>query len=546
MNKPNKRTKEKNRIRKDSFTVVTILTYIGSLLYRIFLCRMIGEKGVGYFSIANEIYVIITFLFAYGLSESVSSLVRYRMKREQYKNTEKVRQSAVLLAVILGSILGVCFLFGGQFFAAKVAGIPLAGLSVSLMAPSAVFILLVGVYRGYFQGNGSFVPSIYSKIIEGVFVIAGGIIGTLLFYQYGEKVSALLQNEDYAPSYGAMGASVGFLTASIISFLYMLFLKLIYHRKIYRQILQDTQRSQDSRIRIFQVMARSGVPYAIYGFLFHVLPLADVCLYFHLTHGNAANIVLWGNYYGKYMVVIGIIGSALLLALIEPIKRIVLMTDREEYRTARERLAYLIHQTALYVFPAAVLTAVFSENILNILFEGSNLKTEEWVAWGSIGMVFYVFALLFMNLLIRLKKMKYVLGSGCVALLFYGIVSTLLLQKTQLNVLALVIGNIVFYAILMGVGFGILVRYYQYRQEWVKSVAFTAVCAGITGLICMLLNQALIGLVGSTISLIICIPIGICIYIILVILTRSVTVQDMENIVGGKILYKIAGWLHFL
>ena len=546
MNKPVKRTKEKKAIRKDSFTVVTILAYICSLIYRIFLYHLIGEKGVGYFGIANEIYVIVTFLLSYSLTEAVASLIRYRMRRGQYKNAERVMHSAIILAIVVGTLLSGLLLIGGQFIALKIVGAPLAGLAVSMMSVSVICVLLIGVFRGYFQGNGSYVPSMHSKMIETLFALIGGMIGAWVLYGYGQKVSALLQNENYAAAYGAMGASIGLLAASVFCFLYMLFLKLVFRRKIHRQILQDMQRNQDSRIRIFQMLAGIGVPYAVYGFLFHCLPLLDGCLYFHSMEVKEENILLWGNFYGKYMVVFGVVGSVILLLSVEPIRKIIAMTEREEYRGAREKIGYLMHQTALIVVPAAVFTAVFAENILNILFKGNNIKTAEWVAWGSVGIVCYVFALIFMNILMRLKKMSYVLGCGAISLIFHIIVTIILLQKVQLNMLALVIGNIIFYMVLMVTGFVLVSKCFQYSQEWIRTMAFTIVNAGITGLIVMLINKALIGVTGSTVSLIICLPIGILIYIILLILTRSVSSQEMENIIGGEILYKIAKLFHLM
>lgn len=546
MNRLSKRAKEKTGTRKDSFAVVTILAYTGSLIFRMILYYLIGEKGVGYFGIANELYIVISFLFSYGLSEAVTSLVRYRIRREQFKNAEKVLHGALILAVIAGGLFSILFLVGGQFFAEKVIGMPLAGLAVSFMAPALVFSLLTGVFRGYFQGNGSKVPSLHSKILETVFVIIGGSIGAGLLYGYGEKVSALLQNTDYAAAYGAMGASVGFLAASVLCFLHMLFLFLIYHRKMQQQIMRDVQRSQDRRGRILRMLIGVGIPYATYGFLFHCMPLLNSCFYFHTFEANADTAVLWGNYYGKYMVITGSIGSLITVTSLEPVRKIVFFAEREEYRSAREKISFLIHQLALFCVPAAVFTAVFSENLLNILFKGNNIRTAEWISWGSVGIVCYVFAILFMNILMRMKKMKYVLACGGAALLMHIVFTLILLQKTQLNILALVIGNIIFYLILMIAGFWLISRSFQYTQEWIKSIAFTIVNAGIAGLVSMLLNRALVGMTGSTISLLVCLPVGMVVYLILLVVTRSVSEREMENISGGGILREVAKLLHFL
>ncbi len=546
MNRLGKRAKEKAGTRKDFFAATCILAYIGSLIFRICLYYLIGEKGVGYFGIANEIYIVFSFIFSYGLSEAVASLTRYRVRREQFKNAEKVLHGALLLAVVIGGLFSIVFLFLGQLFADKVVKLPLTGLAISLMAPALVFSLLTGAFRGYFQGNGSKIPSLHSKILETVFVMAGGLIGAGLFYNYGKKVSALLQNVDYASAYGAMGASVGFLTASVLCFLHMAFLHLLYRRKMQRQMLQDAQRSQDRRGHILRMLVGSGILYAVYGFLFHCLPLLDGCLYFHTFEANADTAVLWGNYYGKYMVIIGVIGSLIMLTSLDAVKRIIVLTEREEYRIAREKIGFLMHQMALFTVPAAIFTAVFAENLLNIMFKGNNTRTAEWIAWGSVGIVCYVFALLFMNLLMRLKKMNYVLGCGGAALLVHVLLTFILLQKTQLNVLALILGNIVFYMILMVMGFLLVARSFQYTQEWIRSVAFTVVNAGIAGLISMLCNRALTAVIGSTLSLIICLLLGVIVYMVLLIVTRTVMEREMENISGGFILRKLAILLHFM
>ena len=62
--------------RKDLFAVIGIFVYLCSLIFRILLQFIIGEKGISYFSIASEIYFLSGCVLATGLSEAVTVLVR--------------------------------------------------------------------------------------------------------------------------------------------------------------------------------------------------------------------------------------------------------------------------------------------------------------------------------------------------------------------------------------------------------------------------------------------------------------------------------------
>ena len=65
-----------------------IISYIILLLMRIPLSKVIGDAGVGLFSPAYELFFLITLFTCYSMTGTMSAIVRYRVKREQYKNSE--------------------------------------------------------------------------------------------------------------------------------------------------------------------------------------------------------------------------------------------------------------------------------------------------------------------------------------------------------------------------------------------------------------------------------------------------------------------------
>lgn len=532
--------------RKDNYIVMGILFYVCSLIFRIPLSCMIGEKGVAYFSFAVEIYILSGCFFTYGLSAAVSSLVRYRIRREQYKNAGRVLRGALILALVAGGVLSVVFLFLGGFFAKEVIKLPLAGLSLSMMAPAIVFQLLKGAFKGYFEGNGSRVPSIHSGMIETVVMITGGLIGASAMHGYGVKVSALLQNENYAAAYGAMGASIGILAASILGFLYLLFLFFLYRGRTRKQAVRDSQRSQDKGTHIIHMLIGTAVPFAGYAVLFRIVPLLDGIFFHRLSEDVEEAALLWGNYYGKYLVIIGIVCLLTTLTGITQVKKIVYYVEREEFRMVREKMGLIVHQLALVCVPAAVFTAVLAENFLNLLFKGKNADIAVWVSFGSIIIVLFPFYCLFSDILIRLKRMKYVIGCEAIALAVHVLLVIGLFENTGLSVMAVVIANIVSFAVLVILSFTLVVRSLQYRQEWLHSIAFTIIAAAISGLIAMLLNRVLSSLIGTTIALIICLPVAVVADMILLIVTRAVTENELENMKFGGILIKLGRVIKFM
>lgn len=544
MNKPER--KEKAASRKDSFAIISVLAYVCSLIYRIPLTYIIGEKGISYFSAANELYLLAGCILSYGLSEAVSNLVRFRIRREQFKNADKVLQGALIFALTAGGGISLLLVFTGHMFAGEVMKMPLAGMAVSLMGPSIVFQMLSGAFKGYFQGNGSRVPSMHSKVLETLFMIVSGLAGAGFLHQYGEKVSALLQNEDYAAAYGAMGASIGILTASVLCFLHMLLLFFLFHGNVKRQMSRDIQKNHDKVFPVVRMLMGASFPHVLYQILFQLPMLLDAGLFFRLSEGTADPVSKWGNYYGKYIVIIGMAGALISLLGLEQTRRIAYLAEREEYRTARERLGLQIHQLFLVSVPAAVFIAVLAENLLNLVFKGNNAGTASYVMWGSVIVVFYVFSVFFANLLVRLRRTKYVIGYAAISLIFHMITVILLLSNTTFSVVSVIIGNMVFYGIMMIAGFLLISRILQYTQEWLKAAAFTIIASGIAGLIVMLLNKALISLAGSTISLVICLPVGIIIYMILLIVLRGVTENELENMAFGEIMIRLGRLLHFM
>lgn len=540
-----KRERRNPSSKRDYYMITMEITFIGMLIFRLLLAGMIGDKGMACYGTAGEIYLILGGTVVYGLSEAVSSLVKYRVRREQFRSAQKVFQEAVLFGGVAGAALSILFFFFAQTVTANLMNIPLAQLAVRVVAPSIFFFIMTGVFKGYFQGNGSRVPAMHSRILYLIFLFTGGMLGAKIAGDYGVKVSALLQNEDYTNVYGAMGAGVGILSASVICFLHAFILYFIFRRSIQNQISKELPKNQDSKVGIMHMLLGTGAIYALFWLISHGWVLVDEILL--LRFGKAPNelMVQWGAYYGKTLPIIGIIGSLICMICIPPVRRIMTLWERDEHRIARERLGLLLHQCAAIVIPSAVFLAVLAENLLNTLFGGNNHQAALVTQVGSIFLVFFVFSAVFMEMLQRQRQISYMAGIGAGAFVLQaGIV--ILLANSKMEVMALVIGSIVFYLVTAVCGFLLISRRFQYNQEWIRTFAVTIVAAAISGVIAMLLNKVFEPMTGSLISMIICLIAAILSYLLILVVARAFRVDEMDDMAGGWLLMRLSELLHVI
>lgn len=538
-----KNSSMKRTTRKDGFIIITGISFIGMMIFRLVMEKQIGDKGMACFGCANEIYLVLAGTVSFGLSEAVSSLVRYRIRREQYKNAQRVFGGAVLLAGILGALVTLGIWFSAQGIAENILKVPIAGLAIAIMAPSIFFFILTGVFRGYFQGNGSRVPAMHSQVLQVLFTFIGGIAGAALYRNYGAKVSGLLQNEDFTSAYGAKGACIGILSASILCFLHVLVLYFIFRRNIKNQLSREAQKNQDSKLYILHMILGTGGIYALYWFLFHGLTLAGGIVLFRFGKGNGELIGQWGAYYAKTLALTGIVGEAVCMICLLPIRRIISLWEREEYRSAREKLGVLIHQCAVIIIPTAILLSVLAENLLNVILGGDNHQAAVWTQAGSVVVVLFVFSTIFTEILLKSKRVSYVVGIGASAFVLHvGVM--ILLVNSGMGVMALIIGSGMFYFVVTGAGFWIVMQRLQYRQEWIRTFAVTIVAAAIAGVIAMLLNRVFEPLLGSLISMLLCLVVSVFVYFILLTITRAFRDDELDEMAGGFLLRKVSELLH--
>ena len=146
-----------------------ILVRIIGMLYRIPLVNIIGSEGNGIYSAAYNVYNIMLVLSAYGLPMAVSKLVSARFAQKQYKNVAQIFRCALTTAICTGGIAALILFFGAglieKVFYKGVAGI---AIPLRILAPTIFIVAILGVMRGFYQGQETMIPTAISQLAEQV------------------------------------------------------------------------------------------------------------------------------------------------------------------------------------------------------------------------------------------------------------------------------------------------------------------------------------------------------------------------------------------
>lgn len=530
--------KGRDRGFKNNMTMYAgIIAYIISLLIRIPLSRVIGDAGIGLAAPALELAALVSFLFSYGISRTMTGLIRYRVKREQYKSARKVFHVAFKTAVFLAVLLIVVLLIGSGFYSEIVMLEAMSRKAVMAVAPVVLLSGLLSVFRGYFSGNGFAVLVSQSQYIEKIAMLVCMPAGGGMVYGYGEKVAALLQNPMVAYAYGALGTILGLMVAELITLIYLLFVFGIYSGTWKRQLMQDGGRRLETNREITGMLFSNGFPTVLIVVLANIFMLIDQRFFnycMNRTQQGEMRTALWGAYYGKFAVLVGVGCAFVCLSVHGYLGKIAMAYEKEEYRMMRDRIGSAVKKLCITAFPTAIYLAVLAEALVKGLYKGETALAIDMLRRGTVIVVFYGIAYLFGQLMLKLHMTKELLLSLVIALGVHLAAIYFLVRKALLGGNGVVYSVILFTGVLAVLCFVLTGRKLKYRQEWVSSVAFPALAACVAGLAAMLLNKLLLDVTGELLTILVSCLVSTILYLILLMVLRVLNEGELSRLPFGS------------
>ena len=179
-------------------------------LFRLPLTNLLGIEGIGIFQLVMSLYAFALVVTCGGVTNSLSKLISTARARGENAKVTTYLHRAILQSVGFGFAIGLLFLFFGRFISS------FQGIEATHSYMLFLLLLPLGAglsaLRGLFQGYENMVPTAVSQILEQVFKFGLG----LLFAFYFSKLGI---------SQGVFGAFLGIVLSEVVAlaFLFILF-----------------------------------------------------------------------------------------------------------------------------------------------------------------------------------------------------------------------------------------------------------------------------------------------------------------------------------
>ena len=522
--------------------VAGILVRLIGLAYRVPLIRIIGSKGMGYYSTAYNLYAIILLLSSYSLPLAVSKMVSARIAKDEYRNAERIFRTALIYATIVGGIGFVVMFAGAGFFAENFYQIPLAKYALQTLAPTIWIMAYLGVLRGYFQGHSTMVPTALSQIFEQI-VNAAVSVGAA--YYLCESALRQAKSEDVVAAYGAAGGTIGTGAGTVIALLVMLIFILITSKERKLDIAKDRRSKSESFYYITRVFIATVIPVIASTAIYNINSILD-----NVIFGQSMKILnmqdettrLYGIYTGGYLVLTNVpvaIANAMSSSLIPTMSRSWSKNDKEDVKS---KISISIRFASIVSFPCAIGLAVISLPVMNILFDVRQdaVLAAYIMLIGSSVVVFYSISTVTNAILQGTSHMHLPVINAGISLILHSVILFVLLTVFKLNVVGLVFGNI-FFALSMCILNARSIRIkLNYKQEMMKTFLMPFICSGIMG-IAAYISYILVPRFSSSRALLILVPmiVAVPVYVILLIGTMTITKNEILQMPKGRVIVRI-------
>lgn len=514
----------------------SVLSYAILLVMRIPLMKVIGDTGVGLFAPAFELFFLITLFTSYSIMGVMTGIIRYRVKREQYRNAKKVFKAAFFMDLIVSVAAAIVI----AVFSSVIADIfllePLCRMAVMASAAVILFSAFIGTFRGYFNGFGLGALTAHSQYIESISMVICVLFCSDMFYTYGTKVAALKQNEAFSYAYGALGAVLGVMLSQIVATIHLLLIYIIYAGTLRGKLGMDGSKRMETQYTLQRMILDNSVPIAVVAILSNVFMLIDQRIFNYCMNKlemGQSRTALWGTYYGKFAVIVGVGTAVSILSVYTMTGRISNAYEREEYRIMRDRIGRAVRKLCIAAFPIAIYMAVLAKATVTCLFEGGNDEVISWIQKGTAIIVLYGFCFLFGQLLYRMHMMRELLLSTFVSLLIHVLAAYLLVQKAFLGADGIIYSLIILFAVYAVLDFIFVSRNLKYRQDWIGGIIFPAAAAGVSGVVVGLVNHLLLEPLGGGLTILIGILVGLFFYITFLMILKVIGEAELSRIPLG-------------
>jgi len=519
--------------RKSSFVkqaailaVAGILVRVLGFLYRVPLTNMIGDEGNGIYSAGYYIYTFFLVMSSAGLPVAISKMVSEKISVGRFAAAHKIFKTSLAVSFVIGLIFSVAMYLGAEKLC-KIIESPDSYYTIITLSPTVCIVSIMAVFRGYFQGMNTTVPTALSQVVEQIF---NAFFSVFLAYLF-------IDNVIYSAAGGTAGTGIG----ALAGLLFIIFAYFLARPAIKRRVYHDKCfYREESFGRITKNLIKLAVPIITGTAIFSMTNLIDMQMVNSRLEaaGFPQNEInsLYGQLTGKYVTITTLpvsISTAVATAVIPAISAGV---AKRAFRDVNIKINVALRVTMIISIPAAVGIGVLGNQILEMLYpkysDGGILLQV-----GSISIIFLALSQIATGILQGLGKVYVPAANALIGAIIKIPLNYFLISIPKINVVGAVISTIACYAVASLLNFMALRRAARAKTDYVGVILKPLAASVFMALICHLSYNMIYSLIRiNTVGVIVSIALGGISYFIVMAFIGGLKKEDLAFMpMGGKI-----------
>lgn len=524
--------------------VAGLIVKVLGAVFRLPLANMIGATGMAYYSPAYYTYTTFVTIATSGIPVAISKMVAERITVGNYEEAHHVYKVSLKLLTAMG-LISFSIMFFGAGVISRMQNIEEAKLAMMAVAPALLIVPIMAAYRGYFQGMQNMKPTAISQIIEQVFrVFFGLFLGYYLFHQ-AEGTGFLAEYS--AGEKGAAGAAFGATTGAVGGLVIVFLIYLLSRKALMRRIARHENNNPESGKEILKKVLAIAIPITIGASITPIMNMIEAPVVMKGLVNSGVNAEVAKNLYGQisgYAIPLINMPQVLTMALA---MSLVPLISAAHKKNSQEELSYntvlALRISTIIGLPCSAGMAVLAEPILLLLYSSKwdeAINVAPTFAILSCGILFVSIVQTVSGILQGVGKQNIPVINMCIGIVLKIVITYFLVGIPSLNIMGAGIGTLITFIVVAGLDLYATKKYTGARFDMglivfrplMATIAMTAVAWGVY-------NVVFGGVQGSKIGCLVSIAAAVVVYVIMLFVTKSITMEELGTMPGGSKIQRL-------
>ena len=516
---------------------LAVIKVLGAI-YKIPIANILGNEGYGMFLAAYNVYNVFYTASTAGVPVAMARLIAASDANGRPLQIRRFYRTGMITFFTIGLICSlVMFLFPTEL-AASIDHVG-AAQSIWALSPAILMCCMIAIIRGYTQGLSNMIPTAISQILEVLFKLIFGLALVVIFTQMGKSTPLCC-------AAAISGVTMG-------SFIALIFLVWYKHKNYPDNTLTAEETDvPDSYADILKKLLLVVIPISVASSVQSVINLIDTKQIMNLLQTSAgftyeAASKMFGVY-GEAQTLYNLPGTIISAISVSIVPTIAANFALNNLKGAKETSETGLRITAVMALPMAFGLAVLSDPIMNVLYWGKAEGGAPILSVLGFAAFFLCMVVVMTGILQAGGKERLPLLAAIIGGVVKICVNTVMLANPAININGAAFSTLCCYIVMATLDFLFLKTCLGEFPNPVKIISrplMSTIVMAAAAFSVYSFSGALFGGELGRLLMAVCLALAIgaavVVYLVMVIVTKSITVADMDMIPKGE---KIAKLLH--